>query len=285
MIDQLREHETVTVICGAFNVPTSSYYDYCKKGQRVDLERWELKAKLKELFLESRCSAGSRTLQQRLNSAGYQVGRFKVRRLMAEACLVSKQRSSHRYRTALAERLDIPNHLDRQFKVSGPNQVWCGDITYLWAHNRWHYLAVVMDLYCRRVVGWAVSTRADAKLATEALDMAYQIRQRPKKVMFHSDQGTQYSSDFFRQRLWRYKMKQSMSRRANCWDNSPMERVFRSLKSEWVPSTGYRTKSECIIDVSHYLMKYYNWIRPHQFNQGLPPAVAEKQPKKLSGFI
>lgn len=284
MIDKLREHETVELICSAFDVPASSYYEYVQGRQRLDVERLTLRCKLKELFNESRGSAGSRTLLYKMHELGHAIGRFKVRRLMAEAGLVSKQPGAHRYKIAETERLNIPNHLDRKFDVAMPNQAWCGDITYVWADNRWHYLAVVMDLYRRRIVGWAMSTSPDAELAAKALDMAYQQRGKPEGVMFHSDQGCQYASRMFRQRLWRYRMKQSMSRRGNCWDNSPMERVFRSLKSEWMPSQGYRSEVEARKDIGCYLMDYYNWRRPHQFNDGLPPAKAENPSNLMSGI-
>ena len=152
------------------------------------------------------------------------------------------------------------------------------------AHGRWMYLAVVLDLCKRRIVGWSVSEQVDADLATAALDQAYQLRGKPQGVMFHSDQGSQYSSKTFRQRLWCYQIKQSMSRRGNCWDNAPMERVFRSYKSEWMPSKGYSTFSEAKKDIGQYLMDYYNWQRPHQRNDGLAPAAAEKEPNLLSGI-
>ena len=127
----------------------------------------------------------------------------------------------------------------RDFDVQQPDRVWCGDITYIWTGGCWHYLAVVLDLHRRRVIGWAMSDKPDANLAVKALDMAYQQRGCPGDVLFHSDQGSQYASRKFRQRLWRYRITQSMSRRGNCWDNAPMERLFRSLKTEWVPATGY----------------------------------------------
>jgi putative transposase len=149
--------------------------------------------------------------------------------------------------------------------------VWCGDISYIWAENRWHYLAVVLDLYRRRVVGWALSNKADAELAVAALEMAFEQRGRPEGVMFHSDQGSQYASRLFRQRLWRYRMHQSMSRRGNCWDNAPTERLFRSLKTEWVPSLGYLSQTDARRDMSYYLM-------------GVPPAKAENLSKSLSGI-
>lgn len=173
-----------------------------------------------------------------MRELGYQIGRFKVCSLMKEAGLVSRQPGVHRYQVARSERPDIPNLLAREFDVQQPNQVWCGDITYIWAGACWHYLAAVLDLHTRRVVGWAMSDKPDAKLAIKALEMAYQQRGYPSGVLFHSDQGSQYGRRVFRQRLWRYRMTQSMSLRGNCWDNAPMERLFRSLKSEWLPVTG-----------------------------------------------
>ncbi len=189
-----------------------------------------------------------------LRAEGFQIGRFLVRRLMKEVGLVCKQPGNHRYRQATIERPDIPNQLVRSFQVDTPNQVWCGDITYIWAGSRWCYLAVVLDLFTRRVVGWALAERPDAKLAVKALQMAYEQRGCPKGVMFHSDQGSQYASRLFRQRLWRYRMNQSMSRRGNCWDNAPMERLFRSLKSEWIPAMGYPSQTQASRDISAYLM-------------------------------
>ena len=271
------------MLCDLFDVPSSSYYDYLKCEQKIDVERLELRSLATQFFNDSRCAAGSRTLQSMLRNEGHTIGRFKVRSLMKEANLCSKQ-PGHRYKKTGDEQPDIPNHLNREFSVSGPNEVWCGDITYIWAEGRWHYLAVVLDLYRRRVVGWAFSSKPDAELVVKALEMAYEQRGRPTGVMFHSDQGSQYGSKKFRQRLWRYRMKQSMSRRGNCWDNAPMERVFRSLKSEWIPTTGYMTQSEAKRDISFYLMDYYNWRRPHQYNNGMPPAKAEDQPNLLSGI-
>ncbi len=215
---------------------------------------------------------------------GEQIGRFKVRGLMRELGLISKQPGSHAYKKATVERPDIPNTLNREFDVPEPNKVWCGDIAYIWAQGKWHYLAVVMDLCARRIVGWALSGNPDADLVTKALDMAYEQRGKPQGLLFHSDQGSQYGSRHFRQRLWRYRISQSMSRRGNCYDNSPVERVFRSLKTEWIPSVGYMSVQQAQRDISYYLMHRYNWIRPHQFNGGLTPAQAEKKLNFVSGI-
>ncbi|RUG46176.1 IS3 family transposase, partial [Pseudomonas aeruginosa] len=264
LIDQLSEQESVEVVCSAFDVARSCYYVHRLRRRRVDARRVALRSQVNQLFSQSRGSAGSRSILGMLREEGVTIGRFRVRRLMRELGLVSKQPGSHAYKQATVERPDIPNRLNREFATEHPNQVWCGDITYVWAQGRWHYLAAVLDL----LIGWAFSAKPDAELVIKALDMAYEQRGRPQQVLFHSVQGSQYSSRLFRQRLWRYRMQQSMSRRGNCWDNSPMERLFRSLKSEWVPSTGYLTAQEAQRDISHYLMHRYNWIRPHQFNDG-----------------
>jgi len=284
LISQLREHDTTELVCHVFGVGLSSYYERRQRHKTINTERLKLRAKVNELFTKSRSSAGSRTLVTMMREEGIKIGRFKVSRLMSEAGLICKQPGAHTYKRATVERLDIPNELNRQFSVTQPNQVWCGDITYIWTGNHWYYLAVVLDLYARRVVGWATSSSPDAELTVKALDMAYELRGKPVSVMFHSDQGSQYSARQFRQRLWRYQIKQSMSRRGNCWDNAPMERLFRSLKSEWVPSLGYHSVSDAIRDVSYYLMDYYNWQRPHQFNDGLSPAKAEDLSKSMSGI-
>ena len=265
-------------------MPRSSFYDFKHSRKVISKQDVELRAKVNELFSLSRNSSGSRSIVAMLAEEGFNIGRFKVRRIMKDMQLISKQPGSHLYKKATVERPDIPNVLGRGFNVHGTNQVWCGDITYIWAGSRWVYLAAVLDLFSRRVVGWALSNKPDARLVVTALDRAFQQRGKPKGLMFHSDQGSQYGSIKFRQRLWRYRITQSMSRRGNCWDNAPMERVFRSLKSEWVPTNGYRSILEAEQDISSYLMKYYNWRRPHSYNNGLSPAKAEENLNSMSGI-
>jgi len=198
-------------------------------------------------------------------------------KLMKELELVSCQMPSHRYKKVGQEHVAVANKLDRQFAVTQPNKIWCGDVTYIWTGRRWAYLAVVLDLFARKPIGWALSLSPDSVLTTQALCMAFESRGRPKGVMFHSDQGSHYTSRKFRQQLWRYQIEQSMSRRGNCWDNSPMERFFRSLKTEWVPTIGYRSFTEAHISIAEYLVGYYSQTRPHQHNGGLSPNAAEKQ--------
>ncbi|MCL8308869.1 MULTISPECIES: IS3 family transposase [Pseudomonas] len=284
LIRQLSDHEPVDCLCEVFEVTRSSYYAHRHRRRTPDVERLRLRSRVNELFTRGRSAPGSRTIMAMMQEEGEQIGRFKVRSLMRELALISKQPGSHAYKKATGERPDIPNTLNRAFDVEAPNQVWCGDITYVWAQGKWHYLAVVLDLYARRVVGWALSEKPDGDLVVKALDVAYEQRGKPQGLLFHSDQGSQYGSRQFRQRLWRYRMRQSMSRRGNCWDNAPMERVFRSLKSEWKPTTGYLTGQQAQRDIGQYLMGHYNWIRPHLFNDGLAPAKAEEKLKTVSGI-
>ena len=198
------------------------------------------------------------------------MGRWLAGRLMKELGLVSCQQPTHRYKRGGHEHVAIPNYLERQFAVTEPNQVWCGDVTYIWTGKRWAYLAVVLDLFARKPVGWAMSFSPDSRLTMKALKMAWETRGKLGGVMFHSEQGSHYTSRRFRQLLWQYQIRQSMSWRGNCWDNSPMERFFRSLKNEWMPVVGYVSFSEAAHAITDYIVGYYSALRPHEYNGGLP---------------
>ena len=239
---------------------------------------------INSLFKQSRCSLGSRGIRYMLLNQGIKIGRYLVRKLMRESGLVSKQRRTYRYQNNVDATILVPNTLNRQFKPVQPNHVWSSDITYIWTGKTWSYLAVVLDLYARRVIGWSMSAQASQHLVLRALDEAWHRRGKPTGVIFHSDQGSQYKSHLIRQRLERYAMQQSMSRKGNCWDNAPTERLFRSLKTEWIPKLGYRSIEEAKLDVGLYLMEYYNQIRPHQFNDGISPCEAEQKLKTVSNI-
>jgi putative transposase len=212
-----------------------------------------------------------------LTNEGYPLSRYRAGSLMSELNLASCQLPKHNYKKANKEHVAIPNILKRQFSVVEPDNYWCGDVTYIWTGIRWSYLAVVLDLFSRKVIGWALSNSPDSELTMQALMMAYESRGQPKGVIFHSDQGTHYTSRKFRQRLWRYQIRQSMSRRGNCWDNAPMERFFRSLKTEWVPTIGYKNFTEAKQAIIHYIMDYYNETRPHTYNGGISPNESERR--------
>ena len=232
---------------------------------------------MRSIHAESNGSAGARTIACISTQRGTPLSRYRTTKLMGQLGLVSCQLPSHAYKKANQEHVAIPNHLDRQFNVSKPNQVWCGDVTYIWTGRRWAYLAVVLDLFSRKPVGWAMSLSPNSELTSKALAMAYEGRGKQSDLMFHSDQGSHYTSRKFRQVLWRFQIKQSMSRRGNCWDNSPMERFFRSLKTEWVPTTGYRNFTEGLHSITSYIVGYYSRTRPHSHNNGLSPNRAEKE--------
>lgn len=139
--------------------------------------------------------------------------------------------------------------------------MWCGDITYIWAGNRWCFLTIVMDLFAHRFIGWSLSANADTALISSALRMAYETRGQPRDVMFHSEQGSQYTGLKYQQILLCYRIKQSVCRRGNCWENSPMKRYFRSLKTEWVPANGYAGKDEARQQANGYILNYNHSVR------------------------
>lgn len=276
MIDNLRGHYTKQELLRVFNVSRSTYNYQQRRMKKMDSERERLKTRVVAIHEASRGSAGSRMIAGQLGQSGESIGRYKVRSLMKEAKIVGiRRKAPHYYHLEDKASAIAANHLDRLFRVSEPNRVWCGDITYVWSGSVWLYLAVVLDLYKRKVVGWACSTKPNSKLTIQALRMAYESRGCPKGVLFHSDQGCHYTSQAFQQQLWQYKLKQSMSRRGNCWDNAPMERFFRSYKTEWMPKYGYHGYRDAAQDIAAY-MYYYNYQRGHSYNQYLSPAAAEK---------
>ena len=276
LIDSLSADYQQGELLRLFEVHRSSYTYYRKNKDRVDPERERLKAKVVSIYEKSRGAAGSRTIAGQLRQQGETIGRHKVRSLMKEADIRSKQPGEHRYKVATKPSDIAPNHLNRQFEVEAMNRVWCGDVTYIWCGTHWLYLALVIDLFKRRIVGWALSDSPDSQLTKQALMVAYYSRGCPEGLMFHSDQGCHYTSEAYRRSLSAYNIKQSMSRRGNCWDNAPMERCFRSFKTEWMPETGYNDSQQVEPDVMRFI-HYYNNDRGHSYNDYMPPSVAESQ--------
>lgn len=258
-----------------FEVYRSSFKYWLNHPTKLTAKTIELHSRIREMFRLSNGSAGSRTISAMVTQSGIDLSRYRARKAMLNLGLVSKQPSAPKYKKANNEHLAVPNLLKRQFDVTAPNQVWCGDVTYIWIGKRWAYLAVILDLYSRKPVGWALSLSPDSKLTSKALLLAYERREKPKGVLFHSDQGMHYTSQKFRQSLWRCQIKQSMSRRGNCWDNAPMERFFRSLKTEWIPKYGYSSFAEAEYSITNYIAGYYSQLRPHQHNNGKTPNEAE----------
>jgi len=275
LINDLRAHYRLNELLSAFDVARSSYSYRCQKARRINVDKERLKAKVIAIYQASRGSAGARRISRTLKRQGESVGRRQAGSLMKEVQLVSKQPTRRRRYLKPKRESDIaPNRLNQAFDVGLPNIYWCGDITHVWVGESWLYFAVVMDLCKRRIIGWACSDHPNTELTLKALRMAYESRGLPKGVTFHSDQGCQYTSHLFRKQLALYRIDQSMSRRGNCWDNAPMERFFRSYKSEWVPEYGYTHFESGQRDIADYI-RYYNYERGHSYNQYMAPALAE----------
>ena len=156
-----------------------------------------------------------------------------------------------------------PNLLDREFTASRPNEKWTSDITYIRTGEGWLYLAVVIDLFSRKIVGWSMAEHMRSELVLEALDMAIVHRRPTADLMFHSDRGSQYASKIFRKRLKFLKITQSMSRKGNCWDNAPSESFFGKLKTGWVHRQSYKTREEAVHSIYFFIEMYYNSKRRH----------------------
>ena len=245
----------------------------------ISLETVKHKALIRQIFNDSKRSAGARSIAAIImNEHNIELSRYMVGKLMAQMRLKSCQLKTHKYKHADEAHKTHDKILDRNFSPSTPNQVWTGDVTYIRIKGGWCYLAVVLDLYARRIVGFAVSDSPDSVLTTKALQMAYHTRLKPSSVLFHSDQGTHYTSRKFAESVASCDgMTQSMSRKGNCWDNAPTERFFRSFKTEWMPKGGYENIAEAKSAIVDYIWGYYQTVRPHRFNSYLPPDEKEKR--------
>ena len=267
-----------TQLCDLFGMVKSSYY-YGLQPKPINIEMVKLKALIRQIFNDSKQSAGARSIAAILmNEHGIKLTRYLAAKVMRSMGLISCQLKTHKYKRADEEHQAHDNILNRNFSPSAPNQVWTGDVTYIRIKGGWCYLAIVLDLYARRIVGFAVSDSPDSMLTTKALQMAYQSRLKPSGVLFHSDQGTHYTSKKFAESVASCEgMTQSMSRRGNCWDNAPTERFFRSFKTEWMPKGGYEDIAEAKSAIVDYIWAYYQSVRPHTFNDYLPPAEKERR--------
>jgi len=208
------------------------------------------------------------------------VSRRRIGRLMGAAGLACKTKRKFKATTNSNHKLPIaPNHLDRQFTVQQPNQTYVGDITYIYTLEGWLYLAVVIDLYSRQVVGWSMAEHMRAKLVNDALLMAIWQRKPGKGLLWHTDRGSQYASDSHRALLKEHGITQSMSRKGNCWDNAVSESFFHTLKTELVHHQHYQTRAEAKQDIFEYIEVFYNRERLHSANNYLSPVNYEMQLK------
>lgn len=258
-------------------VSRSAYYDWKNRPKPVvKLIDLHLLARMKYWFTKSRQSLGSREMMKKLREEGFNIGRYRVRRLMKKHELVVFQRRAYKATTSRDERHEVTvNLLNQNFSPVGVNQVWAGDITYLRTNEGWLYLAVVMDLFSRRIVGWQVGRRMTVDLVSRALIRACNLREPPKGLVFHSDRGSQYTSKHYQNLLESYGIRSSMGDVGACWDNAVVERFFGSLKHDWLYKIAQPTRNHMRNDVARY-MKYYNTDRLHSANCDLTPSQYEK---------
>jgi putative transposase len=275
VINELKEAYSVSQLCLTMERPRSSYYAWCRARGAAPRRDEARLAKVRQIHQQTRRSYGTRRMAAELRRQGLPVGRHRARTLMRQAGVWADRRRRHSYRRADRPAATAPNRLDRHFQVAVPNRVWVGDITFLPTHQGWLYLAIVVDLYARRIVGWAFSTTPNTELTLAALQVAVRDRRPGPGLMFHSDQGAQYTSLKFVQQLCHLGIVQSMSRRGNCWDNAVAERVFATLKREWIDPHPYRTRFDAEADVSLFLRSYYNYHRLHAAAGQHPPAIYE----------
>lgn len=275
-IHQHREEWPVKVLCKVMNVCRSYYYEAIKNKQKQADENLEkIKKQLKVLFDKNKQVYGSRRLMKAMRDEGVKIGRYRVRKLMKLMEISVKQKLRYKNTTDSDHDLAVcDNLLARNFQPEKPNQVWTTDITYIWTMQGWVYLAIVVDLFSRKIIGWSVQDNMRTSLCKDALQIAWWRRKPPNGVMHHSDRGSQYASHEYRQLLTDYDMVQSMSRKGNCWDNSPTERVFRTLKSEWLNRFSFKTRDEAKAAVWDYI-SYYNVDRIHSTLGYVSPAQFE----------
>ncbi len=264
-------------MCRVLRGQRSGYYAWkaAPKSLRAQTDE-ALTTAIKQAFEDSEGIYGSPRILRDLREAGVRCGKKRVARLMLAAKLRSvRGYKSLRYRTGKPA-VAAPNRLQRQFTVAHPDQVWVTDITYLRTHEGWLYLAVVIDLYSRAVVGWSMKPRMATELVLDALTMAV-WRRRPKaEVIIHSDQGSQFASDDFNRWCKDNALLPSMSRRGNCWDNAVAEYFFSSLKKERIKRQIYRTRDDAKSDVFDYIESFYNRVRRHSHLDLLSPLAFEQ---------
>jgi len=254
------------------------YYEWLRQPEsRRECEDKRLTGKIKQFWLESGCHSGYRNIHLDLLEAKISCGRDRVLRLM-RAAGIEAQRGYGKPKNMYAgkPRVVIPNTLDREFEVDHPNQWWVSDITYIKTYEGFLFVAVVMDLYARNIVGWSMSSRMTDDLVLSALTMAYWRRKPANKVMLHSDQGSQYTSRDCQKLLKTLNIEPSMSRRGNCWDNAVAESFFSNLKKEKIRRKIYKTRDDARAAVFNYIEMFYNPKRRHTHNDRVPPMVFEQ---------
>ena len=278
LIGNLQEKAvSVSRACRTLQVSRSGYYAAAQR-RRAPIAACAHSVHLKAAFAASGRTYGSRRLRTALQSRGVTMGRHRVRSLMRANRLRSAWRRKFVHTTDSKHTMPVsPNVLARQFETPLPNQAWISDITYIRTRSGWLYLAAVLDLYSRKIVGWAMAPEMPATLVCTALQMAIVQRKPAAGLVVHSDRGTQYASAQHQGLLKKYGLIGSMSRKGNCWDNAVMERFFLNLKMERVWQKDYANHNEAMTDVADYIVGFYNSIRLHSKLGNLSPNAFERQ--------
>ena len=265
-IDAHRKGFELVQMCGALEVSASGYRAWKRGGtpQRKRLTDAQMLALIRAIHAELKGAYGSPRITKELRARGFPASKHRVERLMRENGIRARHKRRYKATTDSKHRLPVaPNLLDRNFTPTAPNQAWSADLTYIWTDEGWLYLAVVLDLFNREVVGWSIKPRMTADIVVDALTMAWFRRKPAPGLIHHSDRGSQYASHAFQARLQKYGMVCSMSRKGNCWDNAPTESFFNSFKNERVHDTRYETREEAIADAFDYIEPFYNRKRLH----------------------
>lgn len=269
---------SVVLMCRVLKVSRSGYYAWRgRPASNRDVENRGLLESIKSVFKKSRKTYGSPRVHRQLVSDGQVCSLGRIERLMSANGIRAKQR--RKFVATTDSKHDLPvadNVLGRDFSVDEPNRVWTSDITYIPTDEGWLYLAGVLDLCSRTAVGWSMSDSLERHLVMDALEMAYRRRQPGKGLIHHSDRGSQYASDDYRNLLANYGMQMSMSRKGDCWDNAPMESFFGTLKKELVHHRRYRTREEARRDIFDYIEVFYNRERLHSSLGYVSPAHYEQ---------
>ena len=265
LVDSEKAAFPVSALCEAVGVSRSAYYAWCRSGpsERELANEWLL-AEIRAIHVENEARYGSPRIRDELRERGHEVGKHRVARLMRENGIWGRIRRRFRHTTDSRHKLPIaPNLLGQNFTATAPNQAWVGDITYIWTAQGWAYLAVLLDLYSRRVVGWALRKSLHRELAVSALKHALICRKPPLGLVHHTDRGSQYASQEYRDLLARHGATCSMSAAGNCYDNAVAESFFATLKKELVHGCAFETRSEAYDAISDYIENYYNPKRRH----------------------
>ena len=279
-ISEQRASHTIVLLCEVLAVCRSSFYDWLSRSPSDrEVEDTALAEKIKASHKHSRGSYGSRRIKDDLQDEGDQVSRRRIQRLMAQEALQSTHaKKKFKVTTDSGHGLPVsPNLLNRDFEPERPNSVYVSDITYVWTSEGWLYLAVVIDLFSRLVVGWSLSTRMRTSLVLDALDMAINSRQPDAGLIHHSDRGSQYASLEFQELLAEREYLSSMSRKGNCWDNAVAESFFKTLKQELIYQQRFTTREQARLAIFEYIEAYYNRQRKHSRNEYLSPADYDAQ--------